>query len=179
MRTYDAILLLGLKLEENGSPRPELLMRIRKAAECWEKKKAPLIIACGGQIPGTPVSEAQVMKEELVKAGIPKDAVVSENRSMITVENFLNARALLNKSRPRVLIVTSDYHMPRSKLICIFSARMRCRGCKVRIPPETVRAERRKEPLRLIDYMLGYQTGRFNRPKWYLRLMHGLMDKIG
>ncbi|MBO4836822.1 MAG: YdcF family protein [Clostridia bacterium] len=178
MRTYDAILLLGLKLKEDGSPRPELMIRIRKAAECWKKEKAPLIITCGGRTPGTPVSEAQVMKRELEKLGIPAAAIRMEDRSQITVENFINARKILAPARPCVLIVTSDYHMLRSRMICRFSAGMRCRGSKARIPRSQVRTQRLKEPLHLIDYMLGFQTGRFRRPGWYLKLMHALFRRI-
>lgn len=72
---YDAILLLGLKLEPDGSPRQELLLRIQKAAECYFKGLAPLIIPCGGQTPGTPVSEAAVMRRELLQLNVPETAI--------------------------------------------------------------------------------------------------------
>ncbi|MBQ7455890.1 MAG: YdcF family protein [Clostridia bacterium] len=178
MRRYDAILLLGLKLNDDGSPRHELSLRIETAAKCYHRGLAPLIIPCGGRTPDTPCSEAEVMREALISLGVPEKAIRCEDKSQITVENFFNARALLSVADPRVLIVTSDYHMLRSRLICRFSAHMRCGGCKARIPHSEVRAARRKEPLHLIDYLLGYQTGRRPRPEAYKRFMYRLLDRI-
>jgi len=175
MGRYDAILLLGLKLEPDGTPRRELLLRIEKAAECWHRGLAPIIIPCGGQTPGTPCSEAEVMRRELLALGVAESAIRMEAQSQITVENFLNARALLQKARPRVLIVTSDYHLLRAKLICRFSARMRCGGCKAVIPRAESRAARKMEPLHLLDYLLGFQSGRRKRPQWYTRFMYALL----
>ena len=175
---YDAILLLGLKLNADGTPKHELTLRIETAAACYQEGLAPLVIPCGGQTPGTPVSEAAVMRDLLRKQGVPETAIRPEDRSQLTVENFVNARGLLEAARPRVLIVTSDYHMLRAKMICRFSAHMRPAGRKARIPRAMVRAQRLEEPLHLIDYMLGYQSGRFRRPKWYTRLMYGLFDRV-
>ncbi|MBQ9198102.1 MAG: YdcF family protein [Clostridia bacterium] len=177
-RHYDAILLLGLKLNADGSPRHELTLRIETAAACFREGISDIIIPCGGQTPGTPVSEAQVMREALIALGVPEGAIRMEAQSQLTVENFLNARRLLPGKRPRVLIVTSDYHMARAKLICRVSAGMRAAGRKARIPRAEVRAQRLEEPLHLIDYMLGYQSGRFRRPIWYTKFMYSLFDRI-
>ena len=177
-RPCDAILLLGLKLNADGTPRHELTLRAETAARCWLAGRAPLLIPCGGQTPDTPVSEAAVMRRMLLDLDVPDDAIRMEAQSQQTVENFLNARRLLPGKRPHVLIVTSDYHMARAKMICRFSAHMRPAGRKARIPRATVRTQRLEEPLHLIDYMLGYQSGRFKRPKWYTRLMYGLFDRV-
>ena len=178
MRRYDAILLLGLRLNSDGSPQEELTLRIRQAAACYHRGLAPLVIPCGGQRPDTPVTEAAVMREALLALGVPDSAIRCEGRSQITVENLLNARAMLNKPRPRVLIVTSDYHMLRAKLICHFSAHMRCGSSKARIPRAETRQARRNEPLHTVDYVLGFQSGRRQRPQWYLRLMRRLLGQL-
>lgn len=176
---FDAILLLGLKLNSDGSAKNELMLRVQKAAECYHKGLAERIIPCGGQTSGTPVSEAEVMRRELLNLGVPSSAILMEAQSQITVENFKNAAKLLeNLPNPHVVIVTSDYHMLRSLLICRISAGMRASGRKARIPRRETRVARRKEPLHLIDYMLGYQSGRFKRPKLYTRFMYFLLDRI-
>lgn len=177
-RRYDAILLLGLKLNPDGTPRHELTLRIETAAACWREGMADVVIACGGQTPGTPVPEAQVMREGLMALGVPSTAIRMEDRSQLTVENMINARGMLSGDSPHVLIVTSDYHMARAKLICRISARMRASGCKARIPRAETAVQRLEEPLHLIDYMLGYQSGRFHRPGWYLKLMNALFKRI-
>ena len=170
MKVFDAILLLGLKLLPDGSPTHELTLRVETAASCYKSGRAPRIICCGGQTPDTPVSEANVMRGMLIALGVPGNAVLCEDRSQITVENFKNARKMLDTPRPSVLIVTSDYHMFRAKAICRISAHMRCRGCKARIPKDETRIARHDEPLHTIDYLLGFQSGRRERPDWYMKL---------
>lgn len=175
---YDAILLLGFKLHSDGTPQEELVLRIDKAAECFHKGLAPIIIPCGGQTPGTPVSEAEVMRRELMARGVPASAIRCEAQSQITVENFRFARQVLSDKRcPRVIVVTSNYHMPRACLICRISGGMRAAGRSARIPFHLNPNAHVKEPLHLIDYMLGYQSGRFKRPKLYLKFMYWLLDK--
>lgn len=171
---YDAILLLGLKLTSDGSPREELMLRIQKAAQCYHKNLAPIIIPCGGQTPGTPVAEAAVMQDILLTLGVPQSAIRKEDKSQITVENMLNARKVLGKENPHVLIVTSHYHALRARIICRRSAGMRAHTCSARIPYKLAPDSIRLEPLRLIDYLLGFQDSDKKRPKWYLKIMYGL-----
>ena len=170
----DAILLLGLKLNEDGSPKEELSLRIRKAAECYRKGYADLIIPCGGKTPGTPVTEADVMEKALLALGVPQSAIRKEDRSQITVENMLNARKVLAKDRPRVVIVTSHYHALRARIICRRSAGMRTAARSAHIPYRLNPKAICLEPLRLIDYLLGYQGTDKKRPGWYLKIMYGL-----
>lgn len=171
---YDAILLLGLKLNEDGSAKEELSLRIQKAAACYHKGLAPLIIPCGGRTPGTPVTEAEVMEKALVALGVPPHAIRKEDRSQITVENMLNARKVLGKFNPRVLIVTSHYHALRARIICKRSAGMRTGTRSAYIPYRLNPQAIALEPLRLIDYLLGYQDSQKKRPRWYLTIMYGL-----
>lgn len=173
-KRYDAILLLGLKLNEDGSAKPELTLRIQKAAQCYHRGLAPLIIPCGGQTPGTPVTEASVMEAALLRLNVPSGAILKEDRSQITVENMLNARAVLNKADPRVLIVTSHYHTLRARLTCRRSAHMRADSCRAHIPSHMCKKALRLEPLHLIDYLLGYQDSGKVRPRWYLTVMYAL-----
>lgn len=48
-RRYDAILLLGLKLNEDGSSRHELTLRIERAAQCYHQGLSPVIIPAVGK----------------------------------------------------------------------------------------------------------------------------------
>lgn len=173
-RSYDAILLLGLKLNADGSPREELLLRIRKATQCYHKGLSPLIIPCGGQTPGTPITEAAVMEQHLLQADIPQEAIIKEDTSQITVENMLRAKQVLCRDNPHVLIVTSHYHALRARIICRRSAHMKASTRSAYIPYKLAPASIRLEPLRLIDYLLGFQDSDKKRPKWYLKIMYGL-----
>ena len=112
---YDAILVLGLKLHPDGSPAHELILRCETAVRCWKNGMAPIVIPCGGQTEGTPISESTVMASLLMNLGVPAEAIRREKLSQITVENFRNAKKMLaDRERPRVLIVTSDYHVQRA-----------------------------------------------------------------
>ena len=75
-RTYDAILLLGLRLNPDGSAQEEMLLRSKKAAELWKAGVAPVIVACGGPTGGSGRTEAEVLKEELVSLGVAESAVL-------------------------------------------------------------------------------------------------------
>ncbi len=173
-KSYDAILLLGLKLNADGSPKEELTLRVQKAAQCYKQELSPLIIPCGGQTPGTPVTEAAVMQDMLLALGVPQSAIRKEDTSQITVENMRNARKVLDKENPHVLIVTSHYHALRARIICRRSSGMRAHTRSAHIPYKLAPDSIRLEPLRLIDYLLGFQdTGR-QRPKWYLKIMYSL-----
>ena len=71
-RTYDAILLLGLRLNPDGSAQEEMLLRSKKAAELWKAGVAPVIVACGGSaiVPKVPgVDGANVYTAEEVITG--------------------------------------------------------------------------------------------------------------
>lgn len=134
MKTYDAILLLGLRLHGDGTAVPELLLRVKKAAECYQKGLAPCIMACGGLTEGITRRECDVMAEHLLSLGIPDHAILREGQSTITRENILNAISLLGGAAGRrVLVVTSDYHVFRAKHIYA-SLGLRADGCAAHLP---------------------------------------------
>ena len=57
------------------------------------------------------------MKQYLAEQGVPEHMVLEDMDSRNTLQNLQNAKKLLDAEYPetrRVLIVTSDYHVPRS-----------------------------------------------------------------
>ncbi len=133
-KTYDAILLLGLRLHGDGTATPELKLRVEKAAACYRQGLAPVIIACGGLTEGIPRREADVMADMLTASGVPESAVIREGESTVTRENILNAIPLMGGARGRrALVVSSDYHIFRARLICR-SLGLRADGRGARLP---------------------------------------------
>ncbi|MCS6105713.1 YdcF family protein, partial [Clostridium botulinum] len=66
-------------------------------------------------------AEADLMKKYLLDRGIPEEMIYVEDKSLNTIQNLefsaIKIRNIWQKSgRPRVIIVTSDYHIPRTKL---------------------------------------------------------------
>lgn len=81
--------------------------------------KTPIIVS-GGQGPGEDITESAAMKKYLLSRGIAEDRIKLENKSTSTRENLIFSRALMQGSegnRPKIMIVTSDYHMFRAKYI--------------------------------------------------------------
>ena len=117
MNPFDVILLPGLRLQAGGQPQPEMRLRANKAYELWKLGLAPRIVACGGDAAGVGISEAAALKQILVEMGVPGEAVLTEDDYYITAENFRNAARLVGKGA-RAALCTSDYHMPRAKLLC-------------------------------------------------------------
>ena len=74
---------------------------------------APRIILSGGA-PDSPehMSEAVAMSVFLLDLGVPADRIVLEGKSLNTIGNIREVRALVGDRR--VALVTSAYHMPRA-----------------------------------------------------------------
>ena len=112
---YDAIIVLGAQVKADGEPSVQLQWRMDAAKEAWDLHPVPVVV-CGAQGTDEPAPEAVIMKEYLVKAGIPADSILEDPDSFNTRQNLQNAAKLLEAypDVKSVLIVTSDYHVPRS-----------------------------------------------------------------
>lgn len=106
----DAIIVLGHRLLPGNLPSEDLKRRIDRAVALWRETGAKLIMPCGGLTYERQRTEAEVMREMLVERGVPESIILLEDQSRITLENMLNAYALLGPDK-RVAVVSSDYHM--------------------------------------------------------------------
>lgn len=121
---YDAIVVLGGSI--GGAmpplrPDPELYDssdRVWHAARLFHRGVAPRIVVSGGsyavetgEAPAVQ-TEAMAMRQFLVALGVPEDRIVMEGKSLNTIGNMRETRALVGTAR--VALVTSAYHMPRA-----------------------------------------------------------------
>jgi len=123
---YDAVIILGGGVRKNGSLPIWVIRRVRKALEFKDKtkyfvtssayttNKKPLINKMG-----FPVNESVKMGELLVKAGINKSRILTERWSHDTIGNAYFTRLIHTDqlNLKKLLIITSEFHMPRSKAI--------------------------------------------------------------
>jgi uncharacterized SAM-binding protein YcdF (DUF218 family) len=102
-------------------PDPELYDssdRVWHAARLYHRGVAPRIVVSGGayavQAGEAPPdqTEAAAMRTFLLALGVPDTAIVMEGKSLNTIENMEDARALVGTGK--VALVTSGYHMPRA-----------------------------------------------------------------
>ena len=111
---YDAIVVLGAQVKPDGTPSVQLQWRLDAAYGAWQERQC-LIVTCGAQGSNEPDAEGRVMKAYLMGLGVPESQVLVDDTSFNTRQNLENAAALLqNSGVETVLIVTSDYHLPRA-----------------------------------------------------------------
>ena len=110
----DAIIVLGAQVKADGTPSVQLSWRLNAAAEAWKKSKVPVVV-CGAQGADEPFPEAEAMRRYLMEEGVPEDMIRMDAESHNTKENINNAKKLLGETAAgKVLIVSSDYHVPRA-----------------------------------------------------------------
>ena len=131
---YDAIIVLGAQVKPDGTPSVQLSWRLDAASEAYRQKKVPVVV-CGAQGKDEPMTEAEAMAAYLTAKGIPESDILQDPDSFNTRQNLQNAAALLSglEGIGRVLIVTSDYHVPRSLALAAdqgFTARGMGSPCK-------------------------------------------------
>ena len=112
---YDAIIVLGAQVKRDGTPNVQLGWRLDAAYDAYVQKNVPVVV-CGAQGKDEPVPEAEAMKTYLVEKGVQEQDILTDPDSFNTNQNLKNAAALLNGMQGihKVLIVTSDYHVPRA-----------------------------------------------------------------
>ena len=109
----DVVIVLGCQVYADGQPSPQLELRLQAALDTY-RTDPRLIVVTGGQGEGEPGPEGRIMREWLIKQGVPDTDVIAECESANTRQNLLNAKALLPEGVRRVTVITSDYHLPRA-----------------------------------------------------------------
>ena len=93
--------------------------RFEKAVEAFKAGKAPLLMTGGGQIdvPGSPMNGAW-LGDLAVQRGVPRAAIVKGGPALYTSDECESiSAALKQRGVKRILLCTSAYHMPRSRLL--------------------------------------------------------------
>lgn len=115
--TYDAIVILGAQVKPDGEPSVQLAWRLDAGLEAWRNKNVPVVV-CGARGGDEPATEASVMKAYLSGKGVSEEQIFMDDSSFNTNQNLANAAKILTElGIQKCLIVTSDYHVPRSLAI--------------------------------------------------------------
>ncbi len=117
---YDGIIVYGAKV--NGSePSKSLKERLDKALEVYEKNPDACFIVTGGQGNGESISEAECMKNYLVRCGVDASVIFCEDRSTDTKQNVEYSKKLLEEhglGGIKTVGVSSEFHVKRIQKIC-------------------------------------------------------------
>lgn len=117
-KTPEALIVLGLKLDDSGSPSNELRRRVDLAGDLAEKFGCKILLSGGRRNPRPEVSEAEVMKKMLVEKGVPRDSMAIEDRSRDLVGNAYFSKPICEAHGWHdVRVVTSEYYLERTKFV--------------------------------------------------------------
>lgn len=112
----DALIILGYRCDE-GEVHPLLQERLDTAVRLFRKHRYTAIIVSGGAVHWNR-SEAEIMRDGLLRQGIPPEAILLEDRSRNTVHNVVNCRVLMNQhGYESCVLVSNSFHIRRMKYI--------------------------------------------------------------
>jgi len=107
------LLVFGRKLEADGRPGHDYVARLQRALEILVRQPAQKLMLLGGAS-GAQVSEAAAGLQWLRAHGLPATIEITlEQASTDSLENLRHARSLLGTTLPRVILVSSRYHLAR------------------------------------------------------------------
>ncbi len=120
----DFVIILGSKVNKDGSLTPLLKGRADKALEFGRNQeknanKEIYYIPSGGKGNDETIAEGEAIKNYLIKQGIDKKYILVENKSTSTIENmkFSNEIIIKKKKDAKIVFSTTNYHVFRSGVI--------------------------------------------------------------
>lgn len=115
--TADVAIVLGNKVNEDGSLSDRLKARCDKAAELYAKQQVKFIVVSGG-VGEEGFSEGARMHDYLLTKEIPDSVIITDvkgNTTEATVKNFVSLNRYRNFSS--LVVVSQFYHITRTKLM--------------------------------------------------------------
>jgi uncharacterized SAM-binding protein YcdF (DUF218 family) len=117
-RPADAIVILGSQVYPGAHPGPALTRRTQHAVALYSKGLAPVIICSGGQAGSESSTEAAAACALAATLGVPRAALLLEDKARSTEENALDTAAIMAAHELRTIVVVSDgYHLYRAGLL--------------------------------------------------------------
>ena len=92
--------------------------RILSGVDLIKDNKAPLLILTRGQLPWSKgIPEGEYLKDFAIKLGVPEESILLTVNVQNTDQEAKSVKELLNSNDAKVILVTSAFHMPRSKKV--------------------------------------------------------------
>ena len=106
-----AVLVLGAGIYGDGEPTQVLEERLRTALELYQTGKVRWFLVSGDNRHST-YNEPQAMRRWLLRQGVPPTRIVSDYAGLRTWNSLKRAQTVFGQHQ--VVIVTSDFHLPRA-----------------------------------------------------------------
>ncbi len=112
----DIGLVLGSKVELDGTPSPSLRGRLDETVDLYRDGYFPRVIASGG-VGKEGYDEALVMKDYLVSHGVPQGRVIVDSGGATTFASARNTLQIVRRENLKSVFVISQYfHLPRARM---------------------------------------------------------------
>lgn len=89
--------------------------RVAEAIKLYNEGWATQLVFSGAALDRTGPSNAEAMRDQAIKAGVPSSDILTEGESIDTADNAFRTSVLVG-SVERVIVVTSPYHQRRAGL---------------------------------------------------------------
>ncbi|MBR4671980.1 MAG: YdcF family protein [Bacilli bacterium] len=120
----DFIIILGSKINKDGTLTPLLKGRVDKAIDFGKKqyeltKKKIIYVPSGGKGKDEKIAEAEAIKKYLIENGIKEKQIIIENKSTNTFENMKFSKEKIDNVNKdaKISFSTTNYHVFRSGVI--------------------------------------------------------------
>ena len=115
-RNADYIIVLGAGII-GSKVTPLLAARIEKGIELLHYNPNAVLIMSGGQGPGEDIPESKAMANYAADKGVDTEKIIMEQKSVSTLENLRFSRELMDKQKPKIIVVTTAYHVFRALIL--------------------------------------------------------------
>ncbi|MFC2029305.1 YdcF family protein [Chloroflexota bacterium] len=116
-RQTDAIVILGARVEPDGTPGPDLLARTMHGVRLFQRGFAPYLVCTGG-FDNDRLSAASVACATAVEQGVPRQSVLLADGSMTTREDAVSAHDLFAaRGWQTAILVSHPLHLERARIL--------------------------------------------------------------
>ena len=116
---YDSIIILPHESDRDGNLLEESLLRSNLAIDLYNSGCSKSILTLGWDYRNdSDITLSESFKNYLISSGIPEKVIIEDNNSRDTVgDAFFSKIILSNKNYHNLIVVTSDWHTERAKII--------------------------------------------------------------
>jgi vancomycin permeability regulator SanA len=112
----DMAVVLGSKVQKDGTPSSGLQRRLEKARDLYRKGAVKAIFVSGGR-GSEGFEEADVMRDVLIQSGVPAGVIIVDRVGNNTRLTAMHAhRIMQERGWQSAVVISQYYHVPRAKL---------------------------------------------------------------
>ena len=108
-------LVLGAQVYPSGRPSPFLAARLDLAHRLYRDGKVRVVLVSGDNM-APEYNEPDAMRNYLINAGMPPEAVIADYAGFDTYDSCARARRIFGVES--LVLVTQGYHLPRAVATC-------------------------------------------------------------